>query len=217
MASIVFKLAIILGSFVLSSVGFSFTNKFNKIRRIIHIDRFESNDMWDHGEVVWDIPEEAYSQADKDEDVIIIYKNNTKIGNDTNFELSDENTIYQKYFKNRFYFRVNKGYVREIYGALINSTYNDVVKLENFIIDMQDLAIYNMKGQNMEFDLALLLIASGLSLLYNKNKIENIEYISQQSRIKRIKQEKSKMIKRVINLLFIIFITVFWRNIKNAE
>ena len=163
---------------------------------------------WDDGEVAWDFPD--FNQ---------IYNNNNKLPNYYTYDSIYENSIYEKYFKDRFYLRIRTSYFKELYFALIKNAYKDIVKLENFAFDVQDLAFDNIKGVSVESDLALLLIASGLSILYNKNKEENIQKLRvlQQSSRKKNTLENYRQIKRASSIIFVVFMTIFGRNIKNAE
>lgn len=161
-------------------------------------------EKWDHGEVSWNFQE----------------NNMDSIGYSYSNSVSTyDNSIYEKYFKNRLYLRIRKSYIKEVSFTLIKYAYKDIVKLETFVSDIQDLAFNNIRGTNVESDLALLVVATGLGILYNKNKaysIENMELLRQSTR-KNERLETNKQIRRNTSILFVILITIFGRNIKNAE
>jgi hypothetical protein len=129
-----------------------------------------------------------------------------------------DNSIYEKYFKNRTHLRFRTSYIKQIYSSFIKYAYRDTVKFETFAYDIQDLAVNNIKGASIESDLVLLLLASALGLLYNNNKAESIETLklSQQStRSERL--ETYREIRRNTGIFFVVAMTIFGRNIKNAE
>jgi hypothetical protein len=166
-------------------------------------------EYWDHGEVEWEFHDSRKYSNNEPE----IFKKVKKI--------DYVNSVYEKYFKNRLYIRIRKSYVREAYSSFIKNAYKDVVKIENFAYEFQDLALndINIKSNIVESDLAVLLIATCLGLIYNKNKIENIENLRL---IQRLKNKKEKMedyakIRRSVTLFFVVIATIFGRNIRNAE
>jgi hypothetical protein len=164
-------------------------------------------ETWDEGEVSWDFPESSIEISNSGETYFQLYNKNFY-----------DNTIYEKYFKNRLYLRVRKSYINEAYSALIKNAYKDIIKFETFAYDIQDLAFNNIKGTSIESDLILLLLASGLSLIYNNNKAERIEtlkFLQQSSRTERL--ETYKEIRRNTGIFFVVIMTIFGRNIKNAE
>ena len=160
-------------------------------------------EKWDDGEVAWDLPENNIEISKGGSgSVLYIY----------------DNSIYDKYFKNRLYFRLQTGYIKETYSVLIKNAYKDIIKFETFAYDIQDLVFNNIRGATVDSDLALLLVASGLGLLYNKNKAESIEKIKllrQSNRIERL--ETYRQIRKISRTFFVVAATIFGRNIKNAE
>jgi hypothetical protein len=166
-------------------------------------------ETWDEGEVSWDFPESSIEISNSGEACFQVYKKNKN---------AYDNTIYEKYFKNRLYLRIRTSYIKEAYSSFIKYAYRDTVKFETFAYDIQDLAVNNIKGASIESDLVLLLLASALGLLYNNNKAESIETLklSQQStRSERL--ETYREIRRNTGIFFVVIMTIFGRNIKNAE
>lgn len=166
-------------------------------------------ETWDEGEVSWDFPESSLEISNINTASLQFYNKNKN---------AYDNSIYEKYFKNRLYLRIRTSYIKEAYSTFIKYAYRDTVKFETFAYDIQDLALNNIRGASVESDLALLLLASGLGLLYNNNKAENIEMmkLSQQStRSERL--ETYKGIRRNTGVFFLVAMTIFGRNIKNAE
>jgi hypothetical protein len=164
-------------------------------------------ETWNEGEVSWDFPESTIKISNSGKASYQFY--------DKNFY---DNSIYEKYFKNRLYLRVRKSYIKEAYSAFIKNAYKDIIKFETFAYDIQDLAFNNIKGTSIESDLVLLLLASGLSVIYNNNKAERIETLKllrQSSRTERL--ETYREIRRNSGILFLVIMTIFGRNIKNAE
>jgi hypothetical protein len=164
-----------------------------------NVEEYYYIENWDEGEVSWDLPMS---------NIEIYNKNNNAY----------DNSIYEKYFKNRTHLRFRTSYIKQIYSSFIKYAYRDTVKFETFAYDIQDLAVNNIKGASIESDLVLLLLASALGLLYNNNKAESIETLklSQQStRSERL--ETYREIRRNTGIFFVVAMTIFGRNIKNAE
>jgi hypothetical protein len=167
-------------------------------------------EKWDHGEVSWDFQENNMNNMNSMG--YYSYSNYNSVS-------TYDNSIYEKYFKNRLYLRIRKSYIKEVSFTLIKYAYKDIVKLETFVSDIQDLAFNNIRGTNVESDLALLVVATGLGILYNKNKADSIETLKllQQSNRKNERLETEKQIRRNTSIFFVILMTIFGRNIKNAE
>ena len=177
--------------------------------------------QWDDGEVEWDFPQTNSASFTKEilENELYYYYKTTKL---TQPEICEyTNTIYEKYFKNKVYIRVRKTYLKEVYSSLIKNAYKDMVKIETFAYEFQDLALHNMNinSNSVDSDLAILLITSGLGLIHNKNKLDNIENLKQVHKFanKEERMEDYRKIKRDVGLLFIILTTIFGRNVRNAE
>jgi hypothetical protein len=170
----------------------------------------ENIEKWDHGEVSWDFPENNMNNMNSMR--YYSYSNSNSVS-------TYDNSIYEKYFKNRLYLRIRKSYIKEVSYTFIKYAYKDIVKLETFVSDIQDFAFNNIRGTNVESDLALLVVATGLGVLYNKNKAESIETLKllQQSNRKNERLETEKQIRRNTSIFFVILMTIFGRNIKNAE
>lgn len=177
--------------------------------------------QWDHGEVEWDFPQTNSAGFTKEilENDLYYYYKTTKLTQPENCEYT--NTIYEKYFKNKVYIRVRKTYLKEVYSSLIKNAYKDMVKIETFAYEFQDLALHNMNinSNSVDSDLAMLLITTGLGLIHNKNKFDNIENLKQIHKFanKEERMEDYRKIKRNVGLLFIILTTIFGRNVRNAE
>jgi len=164
-------------------------------------------ESWSEGEVSWDFPESSMEIYNSGSTAFQFYNKNAY-----------DNSIYDKYFKNRLYLRIRTSYIKEVYSNLIKYAYKDIIKFETFAYDIQDLAFNNIRGASIESDLVLLLLASGLSALYNNNKAERIDRLKllrQSSRSERL--ETYRQIKRNTGILFVVIMTIFGRNIKNAE
>jgi hypothetical protein len=171
-------------------------------------------EKFDDGEVSWDLPENNIEISGANHATATIQFYNKNIYDNSIYD----NSIYEKYFKNRLYLRLQTGYIKEAYSALIKNAYKDIIKFETFAYDIQDLVFNNVRGASVESDLALLLLATGLGLLYNKNKAESIEtmkLLRQSTRIERL--ETYRQIRRLSGAFFIIAMAIFGRNIKNAE
>ena len=177
--------------------------------------------QWDDGEVEWDFPQTNSVSLTKEilENDLYYYYKTTKLTQPENCEYT--NTIYEKYFKNKLYIRVRKTYLKEVYSSLIKNAYKDMVKIETFAYEFQDLALHNMNinSNSVDSDLAMLLITTGLGLIHNKNKLNNIENLKQVHKFanKEERMENYRKIKRDVGLLFIILTTIFGRNVRNAE
>jgi hypothetical protein len=165
-------------------------------------------ETWDEGEVSWDFPESSIEIYNRGGATFQLHNKN-----------SYDNSIYEKYFKNRLYLRLRTSYVKEAYSSLIKYAYKDLIKFETFAYDIQDLAFNNIKGTSIESDLILLLLATGLSAIYNNNKAESIETLKllRQSTRKNEKLEAYREIRRNTGIFFVVIMTIFGRNIKNAE
>lgn len=172
------------------------------------IDDIDYCDCWDHGEVEWNFP---------DTTTLKHYYGRHIFGESE--KENYKNSVYEKYFKNKLYIRFRKSYVKEAYSIFIKNAYKDVVKMETFAYEFQDLALNNIKGNSVDSDLVMLFIASGLGLIYNKNKVDNIENLKliQKSINKKEKMENYKTIKKTIGCIFVVLTTIFGRNIRNAE
>lgn len=184
--------------------------KITKIEPLFIRPRAEEDyyiETWDEGEVSWDFPESSMEIYNSDSKTIQFYN-----------KQSYDNSIYEKYFKNRLYLRIRTSYIKEVYSSLIKYAYKDVIKFETFAYDIQDLAFNNIRGTNIESDLILLLLASSLSALYNNNKAESIEtlkFLRQSTRTERL--ETYRQIRRNTGIFCVVIMTIFGRNIKNAE
>jgi hypothetical protein len=178
-------------------------------------------DGWDDGEVEWDFPQTNSISLTKEvlENKLYYYCKTTRIAQPENYEYT--NTIYEKYFKDKFYIRVRKTYLKEVYSSLIKNAYKDMVKIETFAYEFQDLAIHNINinSNSVDYDLAMLLITTGLGLIHNKNKLDNIENLKQVHKFvnKEEKLEAYRKVRRDVGLAFIILTTIFGRNVRNAE
>ena len=176
-------------------------------------------EKFEDGEVAWDLPENNIEISRVSHATATIQFYNKNIYDNSIYDNSIyDNSIYEKYFKNRLYLRLQTGYIKEAYSALIKNAYKDIIKFETFAYDIQDLVFNNVRGASVESDLALLLLATGLGLLYNKNKAESIEtmkLLRQSTRIERL--ETYRQIRRLSGAFFIIAMAIFGRNIKNAE
>jgi hypothetical protein len=212
-----------------------------KTREFMKPRYITSYDKWGQGEVKWDFPD-IYCDDESEE-----YFIETEREGET--ETENKKTIYEKYFtpfrikyaqggllfslknthfvgvfnekrcKNRIYCKINKNYVKEAYSSLIKISYKEFIKLENLAFEIQNLAIANVKGETIEADLSLLLLALGLSFMNDKNKMEKIAAMKslQQSAEKVQILDKYRKINRRTNMFFIVFITILFRNIRNAE
>ena len=162
------------------------------------VEEYYYIENWDEGEVSWDLPMSN----------IEIYNKNKN---------AYDNSIYEKYFKNRIHLRFRTSYIKQIYSSFIKYAYKDIIKFETIAGDIQDLAFDN-RGASIESDLILLLLASGLSAVYNTTKAENIETLKllRKSAIPE-RLETYKQIKKYTGIVFVIIMTIFWRNVKNAE
>jgi len=173
------------------------------------------DDIWSHGEVYWDFPNDnTISELDPISEIDSIQEAKiTPIYND------EDNTIYQKFFKDKIYFRIKKNYIRKTYTALIKTAYKDLAKLDNLIYEMQDILISNQNTESIESDLAVLLIVTGLSILHKKNKKDDIEYLNliRNSMKKRERLEEFNRLRRQLSIFFIIIISVLIRNVKSVE
>ena len=180
-----------------------------KTREFMKPRYITSYDKWGQGEVKWDFPD-IYCD-DESEEYFIETERET--------ETENKKTIYEKYFKNRIYCKINKNYIKEAYSSLIKISYKEFIKLENLAFEIQNLAIANVKGETIEADLSLLLLALGLSFMNDKNKMEKIAAMKslQQSAEKVQILDKYRKINRRTNMFFIVFITILFRNIRNAE
>jgi len=186
-----------------------------KTREFMKPRYITSYDKWGQGEVKWDFPE-IYCDDESEEYFIETEREGVT---ETETETKNKKTIYEKYFKNRIYCKINKNYIKEAYSSLIKLSYKEFIKLENLAFEIQNLAIANVKGETIEADLSLLLLALGLSFMNDKNKMEKIAAMKslQQSAEKVQILDKYKKINRRTNMFFIIFITILFRNIRNAE
>jgi hypothetical protein len=186
-----------------------------KTREFMKPRYITSYDKWGQGEVKWDFPE-IYCDDESEEYFIETEREGVT---ETETETKNKKTIYEKYFKNRIYCKINKNYIKEAYSSLIKLSYKEFIKLENLAFEIQNLAIANVKGETIEAELSLLLLALGLSFMNDKNKMEKIAAMKslQQSAEKVQILDKYKKINRRTNMFFIIFITILFRNIRNAE
>jgi hypothetical protein len=189
----------------------------------------ETDDMWNHGEVAWDIADDEDEDDDDtvpDDEVLSPFYDDfssTKRTPDP-IEYSsnlNDNSIYIKYFKNRIYFRVKKMAVRATYAALFKGLVKDALSVSNLAIDVQQLASSKNGDVNAETDLALLLIASGINLL-EKTQSDNSSLSG--STKKKNKSTSSvdnktlaKRVRRCTNIVFGTLSAVFVRNIKPVE
>jgi hypothetical protein len=173
------------------------------------------DDPWSHGEVAWEFSEREYYLFREEEiqpqKLMPYYYEESRI----------ENTIYEKYFKNKIYFRVKfkKTYFKTIYSALIKAAYRDIVKIETFATDIHDFALDNLKGENVESELFMVLLASALGIVYHKNKEENITDLKKIHKSIRKKEflENYRKIKKATTIFFVVFTTILNKNVKNAE
>jgi hypothetical protein len=218
-----------------------------KTREFMKPRYITSYDKWGQGEVKWDFPE-IYCD-DESREYFIETETETEGDTETETETENKKTIYEKYFtpfrikyaqgglffslknahkmgvfnekrrKNRIYCKINKNYIKEAYSSFIKLSYKEFIKLENLAFEIQNLAVANVKGETIEADLSLLLLALGLSFMNDKNKMEKIAAMKslQQSAEKVQILDKYKRINRRTNMFFIIFITILFRNIRNAE
>jgi len=189
-----------------------------KKQRVIMYDN--SDDIWNHGEVSWDFPElSKEKEKEKENDIIPYYYEENVIVN--NIVTNMENTIYNKYFKNKIIFRKKHKnlYLKEIYSSFIKVAYKDAVKFETFMDEFQDFTNSNLNTPNIENQIFLLLLTSILGLLYNKNKVDDINNykLIHKSKRKREIIEKTQKIRKNATIFFIIFTTIFNKNIRNAE
>jgi hypothetical protein len=193
-----------------------FTTSINTKNSLLKITKIEPHfiksnvedcyiETWNEGEVSWDLPESSIEIYNSGKALQLCDKN------------AYDNSIFEKYFKNRLYLRVRPSYIKQVYSSFIKYAYKDIIKFETIAGDIQDLA-FNSRGTSVESDLILLLLASGLGVLYNNNKAESIETLTllRQSAIpERLKSYKE--IKRYTGIVFVAIMTIFWRNVKNAE
>jgi hypothetical protein len=188
-----------------------------------------TDDMWNHGEVAWDIADDEDEDDDDtvpDDEVLSPFYDDfssTKRMPDSREYSSNlnDNSIYIKYFKNRIYFRVKKMAVRATYAALFKGLVRDALSVSNLAIDVQQLASSKNGDVNAETDLALLLIASGINLL-EKTQSDNSSLSG--STKKKNKSTSSvdnktlaKRVRRCTNIVFGTLSAVFVRNIKPVD
>jgi len=170
-------------------------------------------DTWGNGEVLWDLPNPNNYICHNPNQSYQSYPSYQ-----TELKLQDS-IIYEKYFKNRIYIRFKKKYINHVYYSLINVLYKDVINLENVVFDVQDLIMNKLAKENIETNLILLLMSTSLKLIYDKNKLEDINNLKLMHNSKKKEEllEEYNRIKRFSNKFFIILLTIMFKNIKNAE
>ena len=163
------------------------------------------SDEWAHGEVAWDL-EELTDANQYQEQVIIPRVLITYGGNGSRSSAGlEENTIYEKYFKNKIFFRVKKSTLRGTYWGIWNALYRDLNNYDKVISDLQDISIGALKNRSAETDLALVLIATGLNLLQARRDGH------------APKKPRKKSITRVVGALVVILSTLLLRNVRSVE
>jgi hypothetical protein len=187
-----------------------FTNAFIKPYKIkqyvtqMHYHDYET--VWDAGEVEWEFqPKDTYFTG------LLDYNNHINSLYDSISTMQSSEKIVEK---NKVSLNENIIVNTIVFDAILSglgqALYNEYIRIESIVLEMNDLLYDNYSGNNVNNDITILFFSLLLSIHYYSkntnntyNKIDNMkEYLK---------------IRRTTAIMFFIFLTIMTKNIQHVD
>jgi len=152
---------------------------------------------WDSGEVEWEFI--------RPQEVTFCYPSNEPI-----FKEKRETIVINKSIENTFI-------ADAILSSLLKTLHNELVRMESFLLETNEIIYDNLSGDNVDIDLFLLTVSLLLGFQFSQRKINTSSFAVLDNESKRKHFQKYKEIRESTQLLFLVFFFVFTKNVRNAE
>ena len=179
--------------------------------------------IWDAGEVEWEF-------AKKDNYIfpnVLEYNDGTtyltKPNSNTYINVNIHNHYYENSEKNTMTLLeddyIHSVVMNAVISGLGKALYNEFVRTESVLIEMNDLLYDNFSGNNINNDLSVFLLSIILSIqFYSKKQDVPSFFTKNNDKEKNIKNVKEYIkIRKTATILFLIFFAIFTKNVPHVD